>query len=248
MGLGGGVIVVPALLTLLELTDSFKSDHFSDNTVVLVVLGTSMATIVFTTFSSFVAQLRKKSVDWKIIQDWIVYLVLGVLLATVIANYLPGVATKLLIAAFIGTIATVMVTNWQPNPNRPPPSKTLTACIASTGGVICGLAGIGGGNVVVPTLLFFNTKIVKATAAASTLGIAISLAGTLGYGVSGLDAAIPYAVGFIYLPALIPIAIGCLFFAPVGVHIAHRVSGNGLRRAFGILMYFVAARMVYAAF
>ena len=248
MGLGGGVIVVPALLTLLEIAGTFEGQNYPSNTVVLVVLGTSMATIVFTTFSSFVAQLRRKSVEWQLIKNWIVFLVLGVLLATVIAEYLPAFSTKLLIAVFIATIATIMLTNWQPNPNRKPPGRGVTSVLASVGGIICGLAGIGGGNVVVPTLLFFNTAIVKATAAASTLGIAISIAGTVGYIANGLDADLPNSIGYIYLPALIPIALGCLIFAQIGVYAAHRIQGENLRKYFGVLMYFVAARMVYSAF
>ena len=248
LGLGGGVIVVPALLILFDLTGQFQQPEYPANTVVLVVLGTSMASIVFTTTSSFIGQHRKNAVDWEIVKNWAVYLMIGVLIATVIASSLPAIATKVFIGAFIGVIATVMVTNWQPNPNRTRPGKPLTACLASVGGVVCGLAGIGGGNVVVPTLLFFNTALVTATAAASTLGIVISIAGTTGYIANGLTANIPNAIGYVYLPALIPLSLGCVVFAQLGVLAAHRVRGQVLRRAFGVLMYAVAARMIYAAF
>lgn len=247
-GLGGGVIVVPGLLFLLDLAELFPVGAYAGNTVVLVALGTSMASILFTTMSSSIAQLRRNAVDWQIVKNWIIFLVCGVLFATVIATYLPAMATKLLIGTFIASIATAMVTNWQPDSNRKPPGRAITAMLASVGGVICGLAGIGGGNVVVPTLLFFNTKVVTATAAASTLGIAISIAGTVGYVLNGLRVDIPHAIGYVYLPALIPIAIACVVFAPLGVHVAHRTSSQRFRRAFGILMYLVAARMVYSAF
>ena len=248
LGLGGGVIVVPALLTLFDATGQFQHPDYPANTVVLVTLATSMASIVFTTASSFLAQYRRNAVEWPIVKHWIIYLILGVLLATVIATSLPDAATKVFIGIFIGAIATVMVTNWQPDPNRKPPGRTFTAVLASIGGVICGLAGIGGGNVVVPTLLFFNTAIVKATAAASTLGIAISVAGTVGYIANGIGSNIPDAIGFVYLPALLPIAVGCLVFAQLGVWLAHRIQAENLRRVFGVLMYLVAARMIYAAF
>lgn len=247
-GLGGGVIVVPGLLILLDVADSFPLGEYPANTVVLVTLGTSMASILFTTMSSSIAQFRRNAVDWEIVKNWIVFLIGGVLIATVIASYLPAMATKLFIGTFIACIATAMVTHWQPNSDRKPPGRSVTAVLASIGGVICGLAGIGGGNVVVPTLLFFNTKVVTATAAASALGIAIAVAGTFGYALNGLRVDIPYAVGYVYLPALVPLAIACALFAPLGVHVAHSVSSQNLRRAFGILMYVVAARMVYSAF
>ena len=247
-GLGGGVIVVPALILLFDTTGTFSAAEYPANTVVLVTLATSMASIVFTTISSSVAQYRRDAVDWDIVKNWVVYLILGVLLATVIATYLPAAATKLFIGTFIACIATGMVVNWTPSSRTAPPSRRVTGLLASVGGVICGLAGIGGGNVVVPTLLFFNTKVVTATAAASTLGIAISIAGTIGYVVNGLRVDIPNAIGYVYLPALIPIAIACTICAPLGVHVAHRIQGQNLRRGFGILMYFVAARMIYTAF
>ena len=248
LGLGGGVIVVPALILLFDTAGTFDAPEYPANTVVLVTLGTSMASIVFTTLSSSIAQFRRNAVDWKIVKNWIVYLILGVLLATVLATQLPAFATKLFIGFFIACIATIMITNWSPGIRNGPPGRGVTGMLASVGGIICGLAGIGGGNVVVPTLLFFNTKLVTATAAASTLGIAISVAGTAGYILNGLRVDIPNAAGYVYLPALIPLAIACAICAPLGVHVAHRVHGQILRRAFGILMYFVAARMIYSAF
>ena len=248
LGIGGGVVVVPSLILLFDISGTFDSGDYPPNTEVLVTLGTSMASIIFTTLSSSIAQIRRNAVDWEIVKNWVVFLILGVLLATVIANYLPAAATKLFIGLFIASIATMMVTNWEPNPQRKAPGRRATGLFAGVGGIICGLAGIGGGNVVVPTLLFFNTRVVRATAAASTLGIAISVAGTIGYAISGLDNDIPYAIGFIYLPALIPIAIACTLTAPLGVYVAHHVQGRFTRRVFGILMYVVAARMIYSAF
>ena len=248
LGIGGGVIVVPALILVFDTLGTFDASAYPANTVLLITLGTSMASIVFTTLSSSIAQFRRNAVDWEIVKNWVVYLILGVLLATVIATRLPAAATKLFIGLFIASIATIMITNWTPRIQYGPPGRGITGLLASIGGVICGLAGIGGGNVVVPTLLFFNTKVVTATAAASTLGIAISVAGTVGYVLNGLTVEIPGAVGYVYLPALIPIAIACTLCAPLGVHVAHRVEGQNLRRVFGILMYVVAARMIYSAF
>ena len=242
------MIVVPALILVFDYLGLFAGPEFPENTAILMVLGTSLSSIVFTTLSSSIAQWRKKAIDWDIVRAWILYLMGGAFLASFAASALPSIAVKLFIGAFILCVAMVVLFDFSPDPNRTHPGPFHTAILASIGGFISGLAGIGGGNVVVPTLLFFNTQLVRATAAASTLGLAIALAGAAGYFIAGLSEAIPGAIGYIYLPALIPLAISCILFAPLGVHIAHKLDARLLRRTFGLLMVVVAARMVYSAF
>lgn len=248
LGIGGGIIVVPALIFLFDYLGFFNDPAFPENTAILVVLGTSLASIVFTTMGSAAAQWHRRAIDWQIVKSWIPYLVIGAFIASFVAKALPAFSTKLFIGMFIFCVAMTVLFDFAPDPERKLPNRLVTGIVALFGGLICGLAGIGGGNVVVPTLLFFNTQVRKATAIASTLGFAISAAGTIGYILNGIGLNIPNAVGYIYLPAIVPLAIGALVFAPLGVFLAHRMRSGLLRKTFGILMIVVSARMVYSAF
>ncbi|MCY4656667.1 MAG: sulfite exporter TauE/SafE family protein [Gammaproteobacteria bacterium] len=247
LGIGGGIVVVPALVFLFDFFDLFPQPEYPENTAILMVLGTSLGSIIFTASSSSFAQWRKKAIDWTIVKSWIVYLVGGAFLASFIATSLPSGFVKLFIGIFITLVAMTVLFEISPNPERKHPNRFYTAIMASIGGVICGLAGIGGGNVVIPTLLFFNTQLVRAMSAASTMGMAIALSGSLGYILAGLEAEIPNSIGYIYLPAVIPLAVSCTIFAYFGVQVAHKINATILRKVFGILMLIVAARMVYSA-
>ncbi|MCZ6711444.1 MAG: sulfite exporter TauE/SafE family protein, partial [Gammaproteobacteria bacterium] len=110
-------------------------------------------------------------------------------------------------------------------------------------------AGIGGGNVVVPTLLYFNIPVHRATATSSTLGVPIATAGALGYILTGWgkDLGADHMLGYVYLPSFIAIVLATVVTAPLGVWVAHRLPPVPLRRGFGALLILVSARMLYSA-
>ena len=78
-------------------------------------------------------------------------------------------------------VAVVMLTSWKPSAHQTSPGLGLSALLGTGGGLVSAIAGIGGGNVIVPTLIYFNTPVHRATATSSTLGVPIALAGALGY-------------------------------------------------------------------
>ena len=248
LGIGGGVIVVPALIILFDAVDLFPSDQFPANTATLLAVGTSLSTIIFTSASAAYAQIRRGMVEWIVVRRWIVFLSLGSLGSSYVASSLSDLFLKTFIAAFVLFVACVMLTAWKPNPSRALPGRFLSAALGSIGGLIAGIAGIGGANIMVPTLIYFNTPILQATATASAVGPAIAIFGTIGYIYSGLHTEIPYAWGFVYLPATISIIASSVLIAPIGVRTAHKIPSDPLRKAFGILMIFVALRILWSIY
>ncbi|MCH2335857.1 MAG: sulfite exporter TauE/SafE family protein [Pseudomonadales bacterium] len=248
LGIGGGVIVVPALIILFDAVDLFPSDQFPANTATLLALGTSLSTIIFTSASAAYAQIRRGMVEWLVVRRWIVFLSLGSLGSSYVASSLSDLFLKTFIAAFVLFVACVMLTSWKPNPSRALPGRFLSAALGSIGGLIAGIAGIGGANIMVPTLIYFNAPILRATATASAVGPAIALFGTVGYISSGLNTEIPNALGFVYLPATVSIIASSVLIAPIGVRTAHKISSDPLRKAFGILMIFVALRILWSTY
>jgi len=244
LGIGGGVVIVPALIVLFDLAGLFGAH---DATAVAVA--TSLACIVFTSLSAALTQMRADMVDWDIVRRWAVFLVIGSFLSGSFAALLPTVVFRGFIGLFLLFVAFVMLTSWKPSAHRQVPGMGFSAVLGTAGGLVSGIAGIGGGNVIVPTLIYFNTPVHRATATSSTLGVPIALAGVLGYILSGQGhETVEWMLGWVYLPAFLAIVAASMVFAPVGVKVAHSVAPLPLRRGFGGLLILVSLRMLYSAF
>jgi uncharacterized membrane protein YfcA len=243
LGIGGGVVIVPALVFLLD-----RQGFLDAATVTPAAVATSLACVVLTSLSAAVAQLRAGMVEWSVVRRWTVPLVVGSYLAGWIGTALPLPAFRGFIAAFLLFVAFVMLTSWRPAPHRQLPGPGGSALIGGAGGLIAGIAGIGGGNVIVPTLVYFNTPLHRATATSSTLGVPVALAGSLGYLSVGIGSDLgPGMVGYVYVPGFAAIVVAAVLAAPVGVSAARRIQPLPLRRLFGGLLVLMAGRMLYSA-
>jgi uncharacterized membrane protein YfcA len=250
LGIGGGVVIVPSLILLFDAIRLESHGAPAGNGTTLVAVATSLATIVFTSIAAARPQIRAQMVEWRIIRRWTAFVVLGSFGASTLAALMPMITLRTSIAAFLFFVAFVMLTSWKPSPHRALPGTLGSAVLGTVGGLIAGMAGIGGGNVVVPTLVYHNVPVHRATATASVLGIPIALAGSLGYVQRGFGETTlaDGFIGYVYLPAFLAIAVASIATAPLGVRTAHRLQPQPLRRAFGALLLVVAARMLWSAF
>lgn len=250
LGIGGGVIIVPSLILLFDSIGLTALEGLRGNGMMLVAVGTSLASIFFTAASAARAQIRAGMVDWIVVKRWWWGLVLGSFASSYVAALLPATTIRAVIAAFLLFVAIVMLTSWRPAAHRNLPGPTFSAILSSAGGLISGIAGIGGGNVVVPTLVFHNVPVHRAIGTASALGFPIAVAGSLGYVLRGwhetkLDDGF---LGYVYLPALLAIVVTTVLFAPLGVRTALAIQPAPLRRVFGVILLAMSARMIAAMF
>ncbi|NJN51956.1 MAG: sulfite exporter TauE/SafE family protein [Gammaproteobacteria bacterium] len=249
LGIGGGVVIVPALIVIFDAFDLVAHGAPGGNGTTLTAVGTSLASIIFTSAAAARVQIRAGMVEWSVVRGWTPFLIVGSYAAGFLAAMLSLELLRLLIGAFLLFVATVMLTSWKPAPHRALPGRLLGGLLSSIGGLISGVAGIGGGNVVVPTLVYHNVPVHRATATASTLGLPIALAGALGYIHRGwFDTQLSEGfLGYVYLPALAAIVLATVVTAPIGVRAAHRIAPVPLRRAFGVLLVIVSVRMFWSA-
>jgi uncharacterized protein len=249
LGIGGGIVIVPALILLFDAFGMFPPANDIDHASTLMAVGTSLATIIVTSAAAARAQFLARMVDWDIFRRWALPLMVGGYAAGFIAYLLSALVLRSLIGAFLLFVSFVMLANWKPAPHRQMPGRVGSGLLGGGAGLISGLAGIGGGNVVVPTLVYHNVPVHRATATSSALGLPVALAGTAGYVHRGwLETSLADgAFGFVHLPAFGTIALVTLFMAPVGVRAAHRLPALQLRRLFGALLILVAVRMLWSA-
>jgi uncharacterized membrane protein YfcA len=241
LGIGGGMIIVPALIL------SFHWQGLTPEVSTHLAVGTSLASIVLTATSSIRTHHQKGGVDWSVLKRFVPALMLGALLGAQIAHQLPARILQLVIGVF------ALWTGWQMLKAQKPdviqqPLPTGAPLFAAGGviGVASAIFGIGGGSLMVPYLCHHGVRIQRAVGTAAAAGFPIALAGSAGFVISGwgLNALPSGATGYVYWPALLGIALTSLIFAHFGASTAHKLPAAKLKRAFGIVLVLVGIRFV----
>ena len=116
-------------------------------------------------------------------------------------------------------------------------------------GIVSAIVGIGGGSLTVPLLVWRGVVPVQAVGTSSACGIFIGLGSALGYALQAPAGALPLAgaVGYVYLPAAIGVALASVLAAPYGTRLAHALSGPALKRVFAVFLLVVGSAFAYSA-
>lgn len=243
LGIGGGMLLVP-FITFLMVTKEFPTDL-----IVHMAIATSLATIMFTSISSVRAHHKRGAVSWHIVKLLAPGILIGSWIGPWIGKQLSASGLALFFAAFVAFSATQMLLDKKPAPSRELPKAPGMLGAGGIIGMLAGLVGAGGGFISVPFMTWCNVKIHNAVATSAALGFPIALAGTLSniyYGMSIPD--LPAgSLGFIYLPALLVISLTSVMTAPLGARTAHSLPVKTLKRVFAIVLYALAAYMLYKA-
>ncbi len=245
LGIGGGMMMVPAMTWLLA------QRGVDSGMAVKMAIATSMATILFTSISSVRAHHRLGAVRWDIARRLSPGIVLGGLASGAGAFALiKGQGLALFFAAFIGYMALNMLRDKKPKPGREMPGALGTTSVGAGIGFLSGLVGAGGAFMSVPFMMWCNVPPRHAVGTSAALGFPIALASTVGYMVAGwqLPPALPGAMGYVYLPALAIVAVASMSLAPVGARMAQTVNVGVLRRLFAVMLLALAGSMLYRAF
>lgn len=245
LGIGGGMIQVPFLTTLL------LRQGMGSEVALKTAIATAMATIAFTSISSVRAHHARGAVRWDIARTMAPGIVVGGLVAGAgLFTLLKGPALGIAFALFVGYSATQMLIDRKPKAARQLPSAPVQAGVGAGIGALSSLVGAGGAFMSVPFMTWCNVPIHHAVGTAAALGFPIALASTLGYVVAGwsLPPSLPGAVGYLYLPALFVVAAASVFMAPKGARVAHSMDTRRFKRVFAVLLYGVAGYMAWRAF
>ncbi|MCF6283326.1 MAG: sulfite exporter TauE/SafE family protein [Candidatus Polarisedimenticolaceae bacterium] len=240
LGIGGGGIMVPVL------TSIFLSRGVAVDNVVHLALGTSMASMVVTSFSSFRAHYSKGGVITGVVKGMLLGIVLGTFSATFLASILSSVYLATFFAIFMVFVSIQMFLNRKPSPTRGLAGNRGLFLAGSGIGAISALVSIGGGSLTVPYLTWQNIEIKKAIGTSAAIGFPISIVGTIGYLINGWsDVQSDMTVfGYIYLPAVVLISATSFFTAPYGVKLAHQLPVPILKKVFAILLILLGGKML----
>ena len=243
LGIGGGLVLVAALVWLLP------SQGVPAALAVHVALATALASILLTGLSSARAHHRRGSVLWPTVAWLVPGVLIGGWLGSLLATRLDGSLLRGFIAAYCYVAALQLILDW-PRARLERPDAPRGAGYSAAGaviGAISSLVGIGGGSMTVPLLVWRGVRPVRAVGTSSAVGVAIALASASGYALHGPAAGqLPAGSwGYVFLPAAIGIALASVLTAPLGTKIAHKISGLALKRIFAAFLLLVGTTLAW---
>jgi uncharacterized membrane protein YfcA len=240
LGIGGGLVIVPMLVYVMG------TQGVSPEVLMHLALGTSMASIMFTSVSSFMAHHRRGAVRWEVVRRIVIGIFTGTFFGSCFAAAMSTGFLKGFFCVFLYVVATQMLMNKKPKASRELPGTPGMFAAGNVIGGVSSLVGIGGGTLSVPFMVWCNIPIHHAIGTSAAIGLPIAVAGMAGYMYNGLGiASLPaYSMGYISLPALLGIVCTSILTAPLGVRLAHRLPVDKLKRVFALLLYLVGTKML----
>ncbi len=240
LGIGGGVIVVPALVYILPLAG------ISPHLCMSIALATSLSTIILTSGSSAMNHFRLGNVDIFVVKWLMPGVVIGGFAGATVAEWIPHQYLPRIFALIVFSLGVQMLHSVKSVKTRPMPGSVVTMISGATIGILASLAGIGGGSLSVPFLNRHGVEMRKAVGSSSVCGCFIAISGMTGFILHGahVKGLPPYSLGYVYLPALLSIAVVSVFTTRIGANLATRLPTAKLKRIFAVFLMFIALTML----
>jgi uncharacterized protein len=245
LGVGGGIVVVPALyyiFTYIGIDPAVKMH---------LAVGTSLATIVPTSIRSVRAHQQRGGFDKSLFKSWAPAIVIGVVIGTFLASRAD---VEVLTAVFgvVGFSAALYMALGNPEWRfaEQLPKGLVSLPIPVFIGTVSSMMGIGGGTISVPALTLFGTPIHKAVGTSAGFGVVIAVPGFIGFIIAGWNAPNlpPYSAGYVSLIGFALIVPLTTLAVPWGAKLAHALSQKGLRAAFAVFLGLTSIRMLAETF
>ncbi len=240
LGVGGGVVIVPILMFI------FAAQHFPPDHMIHLAIGTSLASIMFTSVSSLRAHHAHGAVNWGIVKRITPGILLGTLAGTFLVAKLPAGLLKGFFIAFLFYVATQLLLNLKPKPTHQLPGADGMFVAGGIIGLVSSFVGIGGGALSVPFMTWSNVRMHNAIGTSAAIGFPIAVAGTVGYLLNGWPIKnLPHwSLGFVHLPSLAGLVVASMLVAPFGARAAHRLPVATLKKVFALFLYIIGTKML----
>ena len=240
LGVGGGIIMVPALYYAFTVLD------FDILTRMHLSIGTSLAIIIPTSIISTKTHMEYDAVDFKMVKSFGFFILIGVILGTFLAVNLktpPLVLFFSIFAFLVGLFFIFLREKLVENP------KTISNMIKKISGVIIGFIsiplGIGGGSLMVPFMRTFGYDIRKSIGTAAAIGFLISVSGAITMIIGGKiinNVNTPFSIGYINLLGFIVFVPVTMAMARIGAKVVYKIDRKLLSKVFGAFLLIVSAR------
>ena len=243
LGVGGGIVLVPAFLY------AFQTLGYAGPDLMRLCLATSLATIIVTSVRSVLSHHRKGAVDWTILRRWAPGIAAGAVLGVLVVAQLRSVTLQVIFGVLALGVALYLGlgrSEWRLGPQMP--QVLLRGVLSPALGFLSVLMGIGGGSFGVPLMSLYAVPIHRAVATAAGFGVVIAVPSVLAFLLTPVSGPVPpLTVGSVNVVAFAVVIAMTLITTPLGVRLAHAMDGQRLRQVFGLFLGLVALNMLRGA-
>jgi uncharacterized membrane protein YfcA len=189
-------------------------------------------------------------VRWDIVRRAAPGIIVGTLLGTLFADRLSSRYLAIIFTVFVLYSSLQLWLDLKPKPTRQLPANVGMWIAALSIGTLSSLVGVGGGVLTIPLMSACNIPMRNVIGTSAALVLPLSVAGAAGYIATGLGKGHlpPFSLGYVYIPALIGLVAGAFVTVPFGARVAHSMPVTMLKRVFAIVLFLLAAKMLYSLF
>ncbi len=241
LGMGGGVLIIPGLVAI------FHAQGISYTVLMHLALGTSLATVFFTSMIALRAHQKRIKIQWSIVMSMVPGLIGGSIVGAWVASISKTQGLMLIFASFLGYVGLKFLLNLNGQDKVRPVRKKILILIGIAIGILSALMGLGGGVFIVPMLKRYVAEMREVIALSAVCLIPVSFISSIAYMALGWNVPeLPaHAWGFVYWPAVIPLVLMAVIFTPMGVKLAHTLPQKTIKRIFGIFVCCISVSMFY---
>ena len=241
LGIGSGVIVVPALAFV------FSRENFSPSIIMHVAAGTSLATIAVTTSRALLGHLKRKVLVWPIYKRIFLGVIIGTVAGAVLAHFLHSRTLSIIFGIVLVLLGLKMFFPSAKEGHRKLPGTLACSSVGFLIGGKSGLLGLGGGALSTPFFTHYGVPIRQSFVVATAVSVTVSTVGAISFIVTGMyaDKLPHWSTGYIYWPAWIGVIAGSLSAVPLGIWLSHRLPVPVLRRIFAVLLTLLGLHILY---
>ena len=240
LGVGGGIIMVPAIYYAFTVLD------FDILTRMHLAVGTSLAIIIPTSIISTLTHREHDAVDFNMVKSFGIFILIGVFFGTFLAVNLKTPALVLFFSIFAFMVGLFFIFLREKLVDNP---KQISNLIKNISGIIIGFIsiplGIGGGSLMVPFMRTFGYDIRKSIGTAAAVGFLIAVAGTITMITGGKiidNVNTPFSLGYINLLGFIVFVPVTMIMARLGAKAVYRIDKKILSKIFGTFLILVSIR------
>ena len=240
LGVGGGIIMVPALYYAFTVLD------FDIVTRMHLSVGTSLAIIIPTSIISTKTHMEYDAVDFKMVKSFGIFILFGVVGGTFLAVNLKTPALVLFFSIFAFIVGLFFIFVREKLMENP---KKISNFVKNISGIIIGFIsvplGIGGGSLMVPFMRTFGYDIRKSIGTAAAVGFLIAVSGSITMITGGKivdNVSTPFSLGYVNLLGFIVFVPVTMIMARIGAKAVYKIDKKLLSKIFGTFLIIVAVR------